>query len=175
MVERALRLLQENSPYNIEEMQKQIKGIIIVPGGPSQLVCRATRCCVINPLKHAPKNSGNIELVRRHALALAGFFASVPQFIRLSKGRFGYPGIKHAAYLCVKAEIRAIRRCFSMGRQLEVLSIIATFYKVLDERNMRPGRSYHPHFIKREMEKLGFGKKLNLYAKNDVLVVEEKA
>jgi hypothetical protein len=117
----------------------------------------------------------NIEARERRIIGLMAALAYAPQFIRLSKGRFSYLGIKHAAYLCAKTQIRASRRCFSPDRQLAVLTEIAICYKVLDDRNLRPGRRYHPRFIEQEMERLSLGKKLKLHPKLDIMVIEDEA
>jgi hypothetical protein len=107
-------------------------------------------------------------------LGLMAALASTSQFIRLSKGRFGYFGIRHGVYLCMKTQIRASRRCLSPDKQLAVLTEIAICYKVLDDQNLRPGRRYHPFFIKQEMERLSLGKKLRLHPKVETLVVEDE-
>lgn len=174
LVERALQLLTEHSPYWVEELRKQIKAVIIVPTKRAITIDRIARCCVINPFKFAPKNPENTEAAKRRTLGLLGALASSSQLMRLSKGRFGYVGIKHGVYFCMKTQIRVVRRCFSLDWQRAVLSEMATCYKVLDVQNLRPGRRYHPHFIKQEMERLSFGKKLSLHPAADTLVVEDE-
>lgn len=171
-VERALKMLGESSPYLMEKMRSRMNGIIIIPVGTGVTRSGTGRWYFINPSKYKPLNPGNTKAAARGVLRLLGAVVSVSQYTCLANGRFGYFGIKNAGYLFMKAEIRALRRCFSLERQLEVLTVIAMCYKVMDLHDSRPGRRYHPEFAIREMERLSFGKKLRLHPKDDTLVIE---
>jgi hypothetical protein len=174
LVEQALRLLGQTSPYSIQQIRKQFNCIIIVPGGGGRILCRAEKCCVINPFKYLPKADGNIKSANRQLLRLMASLASASQELQLFKRRFGYLGIKNSLYLKINTEIRVLRRCFSTEKQLEAFSVVAGRYKILDELNLRPGRRYHPYFIKREMEKWSCDRKLRLHPEQDTLVIEDQ-
>jgi hypothetical protein len=175
LVERALKLLNESSPNSIEAFKRQIKIIYIARTNRWIRPDWLNQSCIIDPFKYLPKNKAHIEVRKTRMVGLMAALASTPQRIRLSKGRFGYFGIRHGAYLYMKTQIRVSRRCFSPDKQLAVLTEIAICYKVIDDQNLRPGRHYHPRFINQEMERLSFGKKLRLHPKLDTMVVEDEA
>lgn len=126
---------------------------------------------MVDVFKYVPDDPGDIEAKKRSLLAMSGDLVSASQEMRLAKGYLGYLGIEHVKYLKIKAMIRAVRRRCSPETQVEALTVMACGYKVLDDDKLRPGRRYHPYFIKREMEKFSFGKKLKLHPRIGTLVI----
>jgi hypothetical protein len=141
--------------------------------GPGLVPYPTEKCLEINPLIYLPEDMSDIEEMKRNMLAFLGELVSAALEMRASKGRFGYLGIKHLEYLKIKTSIRAFRRCLSLDNHLEVLTVMAIYYKFLDDNKLRPSRRYHPYFIEREMKKWSFDKKLNLHSKIETLVIEE--
>lgn len=174
LLQNALKVLSERSPRLVDSLRRARIEVIVAPVGPGLVRYLIGRRFVIDVLKYMPDNLDDNAAKKRSMLLLLGDLVSMAQEMRLYKGRFGYFGIKHMAYLNVKARIRILRKCLSPDNQLEALTVMAMCYKVLDDEQLRPGRRYYPFFMQREMEKFSFGRKLKLHPESDTLVIEEK-
>jgi hypothetical protein len=156
LLQDSFSLIKEKSPVLVESLKRVYKSIILYIGGSRFRYFHMDQCLMINALT-LPKLSES-----QQKIYWAVEMISIARAAALLQGRHGYIGIRFVEILRTKAEIRFVRKCIGEENHLFLLSALNLMNKRIDK--LRPERRYYERFLKHDLPKLSFGKKLAVAA-----------
>jgi hypothetical protein len=159
-------LIKEKSPVLVESLKRVFSSIIICDRGSVFTYFPMDQCLLINALTLPKINESDLRISWAVQMMLIASGAV------LLKGRHGYTGIRYVEILKKRAGIRFAHRCIVAENHLYVLSILNLLNKKID--HLRPERRYYERFLRNDLQKFSFGKKLAVAA-DGIRIVEVEA